>query len=133
MSDPIVTNDPTGRVWRWGFGNIVTDTVDGMTDVIVQMDVTLTLIDHDLDMQQVNTFRCNFEAPDSADFVAYDDLTTENLREWALLQYANPDTGWTRGREAWIAKEKQKLVDELEKRHRRQNRVVRAYIEEPDA
>ena len=132
MSDPIVTNDPTGRVWRWGFGHIICDTIDGIKDVIVQMDVTLTLLDHDLDMQQVNVFRCTFEAPDSSDFVAYDDLTTENLREWALLQHANPDMGWTKGRDAWLAKEKKKLVDELEKRHRQTNRVVRSYIEEKD-
>jgi hypothetical protein len=132
MSDPIVVTEPTGRVWRWGFGNVLTETIDGMNDVIVKMDVTLTLIDYDLDLQQANAYPCEFDPPDPADFVEYDDLTTENLREWALLKYANPDMGWSKGRDAWLANEKQKIVAELEKRNRRQYRQVRATIEEQD-
>lgn len=121
---------PTGRIWRWGFGNVVTDTVDGMADVIVSMDVILTLVDYDLDMQEVNAYPCDFDAPDPEDFVEYEDLTTENLRDWAVSKYSSLDMGWPKGREAWLQNEKQKLIDQLERRNRRQNRQIQGVIEE---
>jgi hypothetical protein len=124
--------DPTGRLWQWGFSNVVTTTVDGLEDVIVSMDVTLTLTDYDLDKRQVNAFPCTFDSPDSGDFIPYEELTPENLKEWALLKYCNPDMGWSKGRAAWIARQKEKMVVELEKRHNHQYRVIKSVIEETE-
>jgi hypothetical protein len=128
--------EKTGREWRWSFRGLTTQDVGDFTDYITGLTVELTLVDYDKDLKQANSWRLDWEPPETvgpSESVAYDDITPEMLRDWLLGHYAVPDMGWPHGIAKWLEKEKKKIVDELEKRANTRNRRVRAeIIEEQD-
>lgn len=118
----------TGRQFQWTFSDIIVSDIDGMTDVITDLTINLWLIDYDLDLKEVEGFRCVFESPSPENFVQYEDLTPENLRDWALNYYANPERGWPHGKTKWLERQKQKLVERVESRAAIRTRQISAII-----
>lgn len=106
-----------GQVWEWSFENVVTfDTVD-MLDVIKSFETRLSLIDYDADLKEVSLYSVQFnDVPQEDQFIEYSDLTPDNLKEWTLLKFANPEMGWPNGRTAWLENEKRKLRESLAQR-----------------
>lgn len=123
-------SETTGRVWQWGFHNVVTQNIGNLRDVIVGLDVTLTLLDYDLDMKQQLVFKCEFDAPEPSNFVEYEDLTPENLKQWAVSQHASEKFAWKRSQDEWIEEMKSKLISAIEARSQRSTRIIKATINE---
>lgn len=120
----------TGQEFQWTFSNVTVSDVEGMTDVITDLTVNLWLLDHDRDIKEGEGFRCVFDPPDPANFVEYEDLTPENLRDWALNYYANPERGWPHGKTKWLERQKEKLVQRVEERSAVRDRRISAVITE---
>lgn len=120
----------TGRKWKWSFSKVVLSDEAGMTDVIKELNVVLSLYDYDLDMIESNTFPCSFDSPEEASFIEYGDLTPEILRGWAISQHASEANAWPHGEEAWVERQKQILVSNLEARAARRTATIRGTIEE---
>jgi len=118
------------REWKWSFSEATLVDYDGMPDSVYKVGIRLALLDHDLDMREANEWTVEFDMPDPEDFVQYEDVTPEMLRDWVVGYWAHPDRGWPKGKEKWLAKEKQKLIDRLDARNAIRTRNISAIITE---
>jgi len=109
------------REFEWKFSGTEVRDFDDCPDTVIKVKVMLVLKDYDLDMVEMTDLSAVFDMPNTDNFIQYDDLTPEVLREWVIAFYS-------KGRENWLPNLKANLTAQLDARAATRSRVVRATL-----